>query len=389
VPFQHAESWAQTISQGWTWCVLHTAVVTKPRAEGQDLRRTQAAKFLYTMCERREMTLARQQRSCGAKTRDGVPCRQPSLPNGRCHYHGGRTPVGPALPQFKHGRYSKAFPSNLLRRFEDALSNSDQLTVREELALLTARTAQLLERLRDGVTQAGEADTWRELTSLFCVRSRLVGTEAKRIRDAHEFLTVAEAMTFGAALAAAIRRHVDSPVMLPPVLRSQPRWLFSIRSFRNAPRHPIGQSEAFWSTNPDPARFNVLLHWTKLVPAVTLSISRHLGPFEIDGPLGAHGMGEVYAPDTPIWADTLQSRFSQRPSPTTRNAWPASAAKRRCSPRSIIHTSARSTSKWLRSITVALYESERRRLDARLREIQRLMDESSPDQGKNEHDPSD
>lgn len=40
---------------------------------------------------------------CGAKSRTngGLPCRLKPMSNGRCHFHGGKTPV-------KHGRYSKA-----------------------------------------------------------------------------------------------------------------------------------------------------------------------------------------------------------------------------------------------------------------------------------------
>ncbi|WP_394854224.1 HGGxSTG domain-containing protein [Sphingobium naphthae] len=29
---------------------------------------------------------------CGAKRRNGEPCRKPPMANGRCHLHGGRTP---------------------------------------------------------------------------------------------------------------------------------------------------------------------------------------------------------------------------------------------------------------------------------------------------------
>lgn len=40
---------------------------------------------------------------CGAKSRTngGLPCRLIPMSNGRCRFHGGKTPV-------KHGRYSKA-----------------------------------------------------------------------------------------------------------------------------------------------------------------------------------------------------------------------------------------------------------------------------------------
>ena len=51
---------------------------------------------------------------CGAKTRQGTPCRSPAMANGRCRMHGGkstgpRTEAGLARSRkarYKHGRYS-------------------------------------------------------------------------------------------------------------------------------------------------------------------------------------------------------------------------------------------------------------------------------------------
>jgi uncharacterized protein YjcR len=46
--------------------------------------------------------------SCGAKTRNGHPCRTPAMPNGRCRMHGGTNPGAPRGNQnaFKHGMRS-------------------------------------------------------------------------------------------------------------------------------------------------------------------------------------------------------------------------------------------------------------------------------------------
>src|SRR3954453_21993800 len=43
---------------------------------------------------------------CGAKTRSGVPCRQPGMKNGRCRLHGGKSPGAPRGERngnYKHG----------------------------------------------------------------------------------------------------------------------------------------------------------------------------------------------------------------------------------------------------------------------------------------------
>ncbi len=51
---------------------------------------------------------------CGARTRQGVPCKAPAMANGRCRMHGGKS-TGPRTPQglealrkahLKHGRYT-------------------------------------------------------------------------------------------------------------------------------------------------------------------------------------------------------------------------------------------------------------------------------------------
>lgn len=51
---------------------------------------------------------------CGAKTRQGTPCKAPAMANGRCRMHGGKS-TGPQTPEglkrskkahYKHGFYS-------------------------------------------------------------------------------------------------------------------------------------------------------------------------------------------------------------------------------------------------------------------------------------------
>ena len=46
---------------------------------------------------------------CGARTRQGTPCRAPAMANGRCRMHGGNLRGGPPGNRhaWKHGRYSR------------------------------------------------------------------------------------------------------------------------------------------------------------------------------------------------------------------------------------------------------------------------------------------
>jgi len=47
-------------------------------------------------------------RRCGARTRNGSPCRSAAMPNGRCRMHGGMSPGAPKgnTNAFKHGHYT-------------------------------------------------------------------------------------------------------------------------------------------------------------------------------------------------------------------------------------------------------------------------------------------
>ncbi|MDP9364996.1 MAG: hypothetical protein M3Q10_12355 [Chloroflexota bacterium] len=47
------------------------------------------------------------ERRCGARTRDGDPCKNWGIPpSGHCRMHGGRSPRWFASPRYVHGRYS-------------------------------------------------------------------------------------------------------------------------------------------------------------------------------------------------------------------------------------------------------------------------------------------
>lgn len=49
-------------------------------------------------------------RVCGAKNRQGGPCSRKPMTNGRCHFHGGKSPGAPVGNSYalKHGQYTQA-----------------------------------------------------------------------------------------------------------------------------------------------------------------------------------------------------------------------------------------------------------------------------------------
>jgi hypothetical protein len=187
---------------------------------------------------------------CGAKTNAGTPCKRAPMPNGRCHLHGGKSPVGIAASQFKHGRYSKYMPARLSERYAVALADETMLEQREEIALLGTRLQELLGQLtdmsqRDALWQklgklwselmtaaregkkekqqeaaneiealingtSNDTAVWFEIQEVIEQRRKLVESERKRMVEAQEFVSVEQAMMVAHFLMDSINRHVSN-----------------------------------------------------------------------------------------------------------------------------------------------------------------------------------
>lgn len=181
---------------------------------------------------------------CGAKTRAGTPCKRKPLPNGRCNLHGGKTPRGVALPQTKHGRYSKDLPARLGERFEAALGDADLVQLGRDIALIDSRLGEILGEITQDSTgaifsalqkawnkytrapnpvdkQAAFSDMgmlieqgaddwlkWQEVYNVIEQRRRLVESEAKRQIQLQQTLTASQAMMLLAAITETVKKHV-------------------------------------------------------------------------------------------------------------------------------------------------------------------------------------
>lgn len=77
--------------------------------------------------------------------------------------HGGKSLKGLASPNYKTGRWSKYAPSRLLAKYDEARSDSELLSMREEIALLDARLSDLLQRVDTG--EAGSL--WKQAKAIF------------------------------------------------------------------------------------------------------------------------------------------------------------------------------------------------------------------------------
>ena len=80
----------------------------------------------------------------------GEPCRGLAMANGRCRVHGGSMPTGPGHPAYKSGRFSKALPDRLARKFQDAYDDPDLLSARSAVAILSTRIVEIAERFDAG-----------------------------------------------------------------------------------------------------------------------------------------------------------------------------------------------------------------------------------------------
>ena len=162
--------------------------------------------------------------------------------------HGGKTPIGAALPQFRTGRHSKYLPTRLAARYQEAQADPDLISLRDDVALLDARLSELVERVEDedgttlwfkaraaldayataqqrgsrdqatalGTLEAviqegcvnGGAVTWREVLGLLEQRRRLVESESKRLQMLQQMIPAEQALLLLGLIEQVIRKHV-------------------------------------------------------------------------------------------------------------------------------------------------------------------------------------
>lgn len=103
---------------------------------------------------------------CTAKSKQsGQRCKRYAVPGKTvCVMHGGKSPGGLASPNLKTGRHSKYLPKNLLGKYKEALADNDLLQLRDEVALIDARLAEVLGKIEAG---ADSNQTWEDLQKEF------------------------------------------------------------------------------------------------------------------------------------------------------------------------------------------------------------------------------
>lgn len=195
---------------------------------------------------------------CGAQLRNkpGKFCQDTvTLENGRCRRHGGKSLKGVASPLFKHGRYSKSLPENLVGNYRQAQKDPKLLELRDEIALMDVRinellsqltpnehspsrritrlidkvrgaaagnseAAEALAQLEDIIGQSSHEDrVWKGIGYLVDRRKALVETESKRLLNSSQAITIDQVMLLIGVISDILKRHIPDKGVLTNISR--------------------------------------------------------------------------------------------------------------------------------------------------------------------------
>jgi len=90
------------------------------------------------------------QKRCGAKKKDGNPCRTWAMANGRCRIHGGTSLKGIESGPYKHGGYAKGLPKEAQADIQARAEDSDLIANRGLIALMDHRIELLMDLVGSG-----------------------------------------------------------------------------------------------------------------------------------------------------------------------------------------------------------------------------------------------
>lgn len=194
---------------------------------------------------------------CGAKKRDGSPCKQPAMSNGRCRLHGGKSLKGIASPSLTTGKYSKYLPVGLHEPYADSQADhATLLSLRGDVELLdtliraklinldTGESAQHWIALVKHIIEARKAmksedygelskrldeiealvdkrrlhyATEQEITSQLEQRRKLVETEQKIIFGKERSIPIEQALLLMQAVLESVKRNVTDVAALTAI----------------------------------------------------------------------------------------------------------------------------------------------------------------------------
>lgn len=206
-----------------------------------------------------------QARRCAAKRR-GIDqrCKNRAVTGCNvCRIHGGKSKRGSESGAFKDGSMSNYVPKNLFAKWESARSDPELLSLQNDAALLSTRTAELLENLESNPPPWIEAEkmmqevekastltdkhdklkelkriildgaaassqylaSWRELREVAIEKSRLTVAELKRMKTLSEYMSGKDARALVASVLGAVKENVKDPSVLLKINASIQRAL--------------------------------------------------------------------------------------------------------------------------------------------------------------------
>lgn len=182
--------------------------------------------------------------------RSGLPCKNHAVTGYKvCRFHGaGNVHKGrPGGRPRTSGRYSKYLPERLVERYEEAATDPELLAMRDDVALLDTRLADMLKRVESGesgkvwellgsayaslqvarnngdgegfaiaLSEIGDAirrgrgdyAAWSEILEILESRRRLVESERKRLVEMQQMITAERAVILITAIVEVIRQYV-------------------------------------------------------------------------------------------------------------------------------------------------------------------------------------
>lgn len=203
---------------------------------------------------------------CGAKLRKSDPPRfcgqRPLEGRTRCKLHGGKSLQSIERPNWKHGMYDGSLPTGLAKHYRSARLNPALVALTEQIALVDGKVFELFEKAASGespeawshvlefsqdmraaidafnaarkppvdgakMTAAlatldqvlvqltevatkgvGDGKLWRTITDQIYLRKKLVDSEVRRQKAAHDVLTKNRALSLIGFVTQTVLRHV-------------------------------------------------------------------------------------------------------------------------------------------------------------------------------------
>jgi hypothetical protein len=146
---------------------------------------------------------------CGAKTRNGTPCKHESgwgtnhFGKGRCKLHGGASDGRPII----HGRYAKALQGKLREKFIATQEDPNPLDLLPELAVQRTLLTDYMSRFIPGMTMSAA-----DIKIVFDLSNDVVTTATKIVTNRNQSaLTVAEIKYLQMGILALLDEFIPDP----------------------------------------------------------------------------------------------------------------------------------------------------------------------------------